>query len=173
MAESKRFLSQTAETASFALREYFRPLVAFASLFKPNVAPPESQAPAPHQDPISLEEAKSILRERLAEGRQHEKLLVTLAVISGLASLLALSISLMLAIGMGPVVVLAILVPSSVFALWVILRLVQNREKIIELKTIRWVMKAVDEETAERVMKQVLWGKPKKKRRSKKDKNAR
>jgi hypothetical protein len=47
MTNAKTFLTETASTASFAFREYFRPLVAVARFFKPTPAFPETVKPAP------------------------------------------------------------------------------------------------------------------------------
>ena len=47
MINATTFLAETASTAAFAFREYFRPLVAVARLFKPLSAFPETVKPAP------------------------------------------------------------------------------------------------------------------------------
>jgi hypothetical protein len=168
MMDAKPFLSQTAETASFAFREFFRPLVAVTRFWKLRRASSEIAGPHP-ENQASLEEAQTLLRERLARGRHHEKILLLQVVLSSLASLLALVISLMHAFDVQIAVVLFILLPVSTFAVWATFRFIHKREEIVELKTLRWVMKSVDRETAERVAKQVLWGKPERKRRSKKN----
>jgi hypothetical protein len=49
MFDSRLFLRQTAETASFALREYFRPVVAVVRFVKASLAPPNRADPA-HDD---------------------------------------------------------------------------------------------------------------------------
>ena len=169
MVDAKLFLSQTAQTASFALREYFRPLVVSGRFVKSWLVlaePAESAA----EDPIGLEVAKAVLRQRLARGRRSERLLLLQGIISAIGSLLALAISLMSAFDSRFPVVLAILIPGSVFAVWILVRLVQSREEIVELKTIRWVLQAVDPETAEQVAKQVASGKSAKRRKSPKNK---
>ena len=170
MTDSKPFLRETAETATFAVTEYFRPLGTAIHFVKSRITSPKPAESTAH-DQTSLEDAKAILRERLAKGRHHEKILLMQGVLSALASLLAVAISLMNAFEVGLAVVLVVLIPISIFATWAVLRLIQNREEIVELKTIRWIMKSVDEETAVRVVKQVLWGKPKRKRSPKKDQN--
>ena len=58
MTNSRAFLSQTAETASFAFREYFRPLVGAARFLLSKLTP------AKQAESIS-EDARAILRERL------------------------------------------------------------------------------------------------------------
>src|ERR1700719_535724 len=108
MTNSKLFLSQTAETASFAFREYFRPLVAVVRFLKSSFSPSKSAESTP-EDKISLEQAQALLRERLAKGRHHEKLLLMQSLISALASLLAVAISLMHAFDMELAIILAIL----------------------------------------------------------------
>jgi hypothetical protein len=170
MPDRQPFLSQTALTASFAFRQYFQPLVVAARFLRPKPIAPEAVESAA-QDRLSLEVAEAILRQRLAHGRRYERLLLVLGTISALGSLLALAISLMFASGLGLPVTLAILIPASTFALWILVRLVQTREEIIELKTIRWVIKSVDRETAERVAQQVSWGRSPRKRKPRTDKN--
>lgn len=160
MADQNTFLGYTAEAATFAFREYFRPLVAGAHLLKSAVAPSQP-VEQPEKDSLSLEGARAVLRERLAEGRHHEKVLLVSSVVSALASLFALVISLTPALNLDPGIVLAVLVPVSTFTVWVTLRLVRNRDEMVEWKTIRWLMKSVDEETAESVVKQVTGKKPK------------
>src|SRR5438874_2679657 len=91
MADPNNLFTETAGAASFAFREYFRPLVFAARILRLTVAPSES----PASDEPSLTCAKAILRERLARGRHHEKVLLVLAVGSALASLLAVAISLL------------------------------------------------------------------------------
>src|SRR5712691_4690146 len=169
MANSNQFLTETADTASFAFRAYFRPVVAAARILRSTIAPHQPVVDSVG-DRVSLEDARAILRERLAKDRHHEKILLVQGVISALASLLAVAISLMQAFNAEAAVVLAVLIPISIFAVWVTIRLVQNREKIVELKTIRWVINSVDEETAGGVVKQLIWCKPKKKRQRRKDK---
>jgi hypothetical protein len=72
MVTSKGFLSQTAETASFAFWEYFRPLIAVARYLKSSMAPSKVAESTP-EDQASLDDAQALLRERLAKGRHHEK----------------------------------------------------------------------------------------------------
>jgi hypothetical protein len=166
MASSKSFLSETADTASFAFREYFRPLVAVTRFLKSRTVHSEPAEPAV-EERASLQEAQALLRERLAKGRHHERILLIQAVICAIASLLAVAISFMYPLDVGLAIVLAVLLPISAFAVWLTVRLVQNREEIIELKTLRWVMKSLDRDTAESVIKQVSWGKTKKGHRRK------
>src|SRR5439155_1409913 len=109
MADSKPFLRDTAETASFAFREYFRPLVAVVRFLRSSPARSEIRE-KPEEHPC-LEDARAILRQRLAQGRRYEKLLLMQALISALASLLAVALSVMHAFDMELAVVLAILVP--------------------------------------------------------------
>jgi hypothetical protein len=168
MINSNLFIRQTAEIASFAFREYFRPLVAVARFLKPRPASSELVECGPEYQ-TSLEQAQAILKQRLAKGRHYEKLLLTQAIIASLASLLGLVLSLMHAFDVKLLVVSLILLPLSTFAVWVTIRLARNREVIVELKTIRWVMKSLDKETAASVARQVIWGKSKKKRSPRKD----
>jgi hypothetical protein len=177
MNNPKPFLSQTAETAAFAFREYFRPLVApfhfLKSIRTPSKrpeAPPEALSDRPPEGRISLKDAKAMLSERLAKDRRHGQMLLMQGLIAAFASLLALSISLMRAFDVRLTVILAVILPASTVGVWMALRIIRNREEIIELKTIRWVMKAVDDETAAQVARQVLWGKPERERQSRPDK---
>lgn len=172
MSEVKPFLSQTAQTASFAFREYFRPLLAAARFWKSRQVSNES-ADFAADDRLSLEAAKAILRKRLAQGRRNERLLLIEGMTSALASLLTLAIALMFAFQLSLPVLLAILVPATTFGVWVLLRLLETREEIVELKTIRWVLKSVDQDTAERMAKQISWGKTGKKSESNKNKKPR
>jgi hypothetical protein len=57
MADAKPFLSQTAQTAAFAFREYFRPLVVAASFLKSRLVPAKP-AESAAEDQSSLEVAK-------------------------------------------------------------------------------------------------------------------
>ena len=59
MSNTKRLLTQTAETASFAFREYFRPLVAVARFLKSSLAPSELAKSTP-KDQTSLEESQAL-----------------------------------------------------------------------------------------------------------------
>jgi hypothetical protein len=54
MTDSKPLLSQTAQTASFAFREYFQPLVGVDHFLKSRL-PPAKPAPCPAEDQASLE----------------------------------------------------------------------------------------------------------------------
>src|SRR5258708_11225647 len=94
MVNSKLFFRETARTASFAFREYFRPLVAVARFFSSGLTPPEVVEPTP-EEKANLDAAEALLRERLAKSRHHEKHLLTLNVISALASMLGVVIVLM------------------------------------------------------------------------------
>ena len=49
MADSKSFLNQTAETASFAFREYFRPLVAVICFLKRRLMSSRVKEPTPEE----------------------------------------------------------------------------------------------------------------------------
>lgn len=72
MANSKAFLGRTAVTASFAFGEYFRPLVAVFRFFVSRHTPPKPAESTP-QVPSNLEDAKAILRERLANDRHRKR----------------------------------------------------------------------------------------------------
>jgi hypothetical protein len=54
MADAKPFLSQTAQTASFAFRQYFRPLVVLVRFLTSRLAPAEPAEPTA-KNPASLE----------------------------------------------------------------------------------------------------------------------
>jgi len=172
MSSARRFLDLTVEAASSSVLEFFRPLLAIPHLLKSPVTSALIVEPT-HEDQVSLEEAKAILREGLARGRHQERFLLTQCIIAALASVLALAISLLDAFRINGAVILAIILPISGFAVWVAFRVVKNRERIIELKTVYGLMKSVDRDTAERVVKQVMWGKRRGKRVSKKGKNPR
>jgi len=164
MAKVIQFVKETKDTAAFAVRQYFRPLSSAVRLSKAALLPDEPAGPSPRKE-LDLDDAKAILHERLARGRHHERILLMQGVISAIVSLLSLLVSLLPAFGLDFTNVLAILVPVSVFAVWVVVRLVRNRETIIELKTIRWIINSVDKETAHQMVTEVLWSMPRKKRR--------
>jgi hypothetical protein len=64
MAKLNSFLSETAQTASFAFREYFRPLIAVAGFLKSRLGKPAPAAP-PVEDGASLGAAKVSRRQNL------------------------------------------------------------------------------------------------------------
>jgi hypothetical protein len=71
MINSKPFLLETAQTAAFAFREYFRPLVAVTRFLKSNLAsskiaeaPPETKA-TPENGQATLGEVQALPREQL------------------------------------------------------------------------------------------------------------
>jgi hypothetical protein len=60
MVNSKPFLDQTAETASFAFREYFRPLIEAVRFLKATFGPPAPPTSAPEPQ-TTLDDSKAVL----------------------------------------------------------------------------------------------------------------
>jgi hypothetical protein len=169
MFDSKPFFRETAATASFALREYFRPLAVVLHIVKSSLTSAKG-AEVADVDWVGLDEAQALLRERLAKGRHLEKLLLTQTIIASVATLVGLVTMLLQPFDVDLPILLAVLLPICAFGVWVTVRLIQRREEIVELKTLHWVMKSVDRETAERVARQLASGKAKRQHPSKKAK---
>jgi hypothetical protein len=169
MIEANKFLRETSATASFAFREYFRPLVAGVRFLKSHTEPSERATPTPDAR-RAPDDVRALLRARLAQGRRHGRFLLLLSITSSLAALLAVVAALMQTLDMGLALRLASIL-LCIFAAWMTQRLVRNREEIIELKTLRWLMQSIDAETAACVAKQVEWGEPLRKRPSRKTTN--
>ena len=156
------FAEDTGRTALLAVREYFSPLCVVGGFVRSFLAPARAARSAAAEH-ITPHQARTLLKERLARRRGLEReLLLVLVVLSALMSMLAV---ILLAIqqldGLGAVSVAGevVLGAASVYA---IIELIRNRAGIVTLKTLRWVMKSVDQETAERIAKQLTWGKPQK-----------
>lgn len=172
MTNTTKVLRLTSDAVVFSIQEFFRPLRAIPGLLKSRGD--RSQHPASDlAREASLEEAQAILRYGLAERRHQERLLVTQCVLSAFASLLAVAISLLGMFQSESILSVAIVALISSFTVWVAFRVVRNREKIVELKTVYRLMKSIDRDTAERVVKQIAWGKPKEQGTRRKHKNRR
>ncbi len=172
MTSPRRLLDLTAEAASFSIHEFFRPLLALGRLLRAGTG--RSQvAEFAREDQTSLEEAKAMLRERLAKSRRYERLLLTQCLISAFASVLGSAISLLHVFHLESAVALVAILVASFLAVWLAFRIVKNRETIIEVKTVYRLMNSLDRDTAERVTKQVIWGRSKTRRPSRKEKSSR
>jgi len=181
-SDTKPFIRQTAETATFAVREFFRPLVSIprflfnrfirVSVLEEQVAIPAIKA-TNQQNAVTIEDAKAILREGLMKRRGRERLLLTQCIVAAFISLLAVAIDLQHLFQIDSEFYFVLVLASGCFASWEVYRIVKNREELIELKTLHRLIKSVDQETAERLIKQVMWGKSNDRRGRKKTKTLR
>ncbi len=169
MADITTIIDLTKEAAAFSAREYFRPIIAIMQAFKQR-EPLLKVREINCEERAGVEETKAILREWIVTSRHREKLLLTQFVVAAFAIVLSLTIFLLYAFQMDRVFILAVIPPIGLFAIWMAFRVVRNRETIVEAKTIYRLMKSIDSETAERVVKQVTWPAPKRPRKRGKDK---
>ena len=88
---------------------------------------------------------------------------VTMAVV-----VIALAISLLGPTHANNYVTFGLVTGIGLFTAWTAYRIVRNRESIVETKTLYRIMKSLDHDTGVRVVQQVIWHAPKKKRPRKK-----
>lgn len=156
MTNRKSLAVLTREAAAFAFREYFRPIT--VALRLPNRGPDRQgtvDAETPHD--LSLAAAKAMLRGRLAASRHHERIQLLLCVVSVCGCLIAATVSLVSQYD--ALVTALVIVPAAALAAWATVQVLRDRAEIVELKTIRWMLKQLDEETAAKIAMQIEFGK--------------
>jgi hypothetical protein len=163
----------------YTLREYFMP-IRVARRFAVNsyrrvVSPSESSFSETSSlyDPreMSLEAAKLLLRSELSESRSQEKFLLFQSVFAAFLTVLLLIVgSLPNLHGVAPVALYIIVVLTSLLSAFAAIKGVRKREEIVELKTLRLLLKRLDARTAELVIRELAWGKPRARRNSNKHK---
>jgi hypothetical protein len=121
----------------------------------------------------NLSDVGLFLRTELTKNRRHGKFLLTQAIIASVGSLVAAVIALAHAFDLDLQLIIIFVIPAAITAVWATLRIVRNREAVVELKTIRWLLKSVHRETAERMAKEVAWGEPQKESRIRRQKKKR
>ena len=168
MASTKTFIGLTVSAARESVREFFWPVLALARFFR--CSPTHVNLASVGLDP-AREDAYELVRSWLAYRRQQERFLLTQFIVSALAIVLSLAISLLNAFQLASVVFMVAIVIVSLFASLTAVRALKVREKIIELKTVRSIMKSMDPNTAQQVARAVVWGGGKPTRPPRKGKN--